>query len=222
MASLSVMPDALAFIPSLDHLLPFMAAALALNLTPGADMTYVISRALSQGRGAGIASAFGIFGGSAVHTLLAAVGVAALLAASELGFQILKWVGAAYLLYLAIRIFLAKVGPDDLTAARPAGLWRIWAEGVVVNVLNPKVALFILAFLPQFTEPAKGAVWAQILVLGTLFNISGTIVNCAVAIVAGGLADRLRRQPRIKVWMNRVTATVLGALALRLAFSERR
>ena len=215
------MLDHLAFIPSLDHLLPFMAAPIALNLTPGADMTYVISRSLAQGRGAGIASAFGIFGGSAVHTLLAAVGVSALLAASALGFEILKWAGAAYLLYLAIRLALEKVGPDALAAAKPATLWRIWAEGVVVNVLNPKVALFILAFLPQFTEPAKGQVWAQILVLGTLFNISGTIVNCSVAAIAGGLAERLRRQPRIKLWMNRVTATILGALAVRLALSER-
>ncbi len=216
------MTDWLAFIPALDHLLPFMAAAIALNLTPGADMTYVISRALAQGRGAGIASAFGIFGGSAAHTLLAAVGIAALLAASAVGFEILKWVGAAYLLYLAVKLFVTKVGPDDLTAAKPASLWRIWAEGVVVNVLNPKVALFILAFLPQFTEPAKGLVWAQILFLGTLFNISGTIVNCIVAVIAGSLAERLRRQPRLKVWMNRVTATVLGALAIRLALSERR
>lgn len=211
-----------AFVPSADHILPFMAAAIALNLTPGADMTYVISRSLAQGRGAGIASAFGIFGGSAVHTLLAAVGVSALLAASELGFQILKWAGAAYLLYLAVKLFLEKVGPEDLAAARPASLWRIWAEGVVVNVLNPKVALFILAFLPQFTQPEKGLLWAQILLLGTLFNISGTVVNCSVAVVAGGLAERLRRKPRIKLWMNRITATILGALAVRLAFSERR
>lgn len=211
-----------AFVPSADHILPFMAAAIALNLTPGADMTYVISRSLAQGRGAGIASAFGIFGGSAVHTLLAAVGVSALLAASELGFQILKWAGAAYLLYLAVKLFLEKVGPEDLAAARPASLWRIWAEGVVVNVLNPKVALFILAFLPQFTQPEKGQLWAQILLLGTLFNISGTVVNCSVAVVAGGLAERLRRKPRIKLWMNRITATILGALAVRLAFSERR
>lgn len=214
------MTGTLDFIP-LDHLLPFMAAAIALNLTPGADMTYVISRSLAQGRGAGLASALGIAGGSAVHTLLAAVGVSALLAASELGFQILKWAGAAYLLYLAVKLFLARVGPDDLVAARPASLWRIWAEGVVVNVLNPKVALFILAFLPQFTEPARGLVWAQILVLGTLFNISGTLVNGGVALAAGRLSRRLRAEPRLKLWMNRVTGTILGFLALRLALSER-
>lgn len=215
------METLLAALPGWHLLLPFMAAALALNLTPGADMSYVLSRSLAQGRGAGVASALGIFGGSAIHTLLAAVGVSALLAASEVGFEILKWAGAAYLAYLAVRLLLTPAERLALEAARRASLWRIWAEGVLVNLLNPKVALFILAFLPQFTEPAKGAVWLQILFLGTLFNISGTIINAGVAFVAGGLAARLRARPRIRVWMNRVTATVLGALAVRLALSER-
>lgn len=215
------MESLLASLPGWSQLLPFMAAAIALNLTPGVDMTYVLSRSLAQGRAAGIASAFGIFGGSAVHTLLAAVGVSALLSASQVGFEILKWAGAAYLAYLAIRLFLSRPDAATLAAVPPASLWRIWAEGVLVNLLNPKVALFILAFLPQFTDPAKGAVWLQILFLGTLFNISGTLVNCGVAVLAGGLADRLRRQPRLQLWMNRVTATVLGVLAVRLALSER-
>jgi len=214
------MESLVAALPGWDQLLPFMAAAIALNLTPGVDMTYVLSRSLAQGRAAGIASAFGIFGGSVVHTLLAAVGVSALLAASEVGFEILKWAGAAYLAWLAVKLFLARPDAAALAAAPPASLRRIWAEGVLVNLLNPKVALFILAFLPQFTEPAKGAVWLQILFLGTLFNISGTIVNCAVGFLAGGLSDRLRRQPGLQLWMNRVTATVLGALAVRLALSE--
>ena len=208
-------------LPGWHLLLPFMAAALALNLTPGADMSYVLSRSLAQGRAAGVASALGIFGGSAIHTLLAAVGVSALLAASEVGFEILKWAGAAYLAYLAVRLALTSAERLALEATRRASLWRIWAEGVLVNLLNPKVALFILAFLPQFTEPAKGLVWLQILFLGTLFNVSGTLVNGTVAFVAGGLAAKLRAQPRIRVWMNRVTATVLGALAVRLALSER-
>ncbi len=211
----------IAALPDWPTLLPFMAAALALNLTPGADMSYVLSRSLAQGRAAGIASALGIFGGSAVHSLLAAIGVSALLAASAVAFEILKWAGAAYLLYLAVRLAMTRAAHLALARARPASLRRIWVEGVVVNLLNPKVALFILAFLPQFTEPAKGAVWLQILVLGTLFNLSGTLVNGTVALVAGSLADRLRDRPRIQLWMNRVTATVLGALAVRLALSER-
>lgn len=216
------MQDFAAVFPAWAQLLPFMAAAVALNLTPGADMTYVLSRALAQGRGAGIASALGIFGGSALHTILAAAGVSALLAASELGFQVLKWAGAAYLAWLAVKLLRSKAAAEALEQARPAPLLRIWAEGVLVNLLNPKVALFILAFLPQFTDPAQGPIWAQILLLGTLFNLSGTLVNGSVALVAGGLSARLRRQPRIRLWMNRITGTVLGLLAVRLALSERR
>ena len=215
------MSDAFAFLPSWSHLLPFLAAALALNLTPGADMTYVISRSVAQGRSAGLASAFGIFTGAVVHTVLAAAGVSALLAASEVGFQVLKWAGAGYLVWLAIKLFRAKVSADELAAPRHAAIWRVWAEGVLVNLLNPKVAIFILAFLPQFTEPARGAVWAQILVLGMLFDVGGTAVNCAVAMLAGGFAQRLRARPRIVVWMNRTSGTVLGLLAARLACSHR-
>jgi len=213
--------ELLSFLPGWSHLVPFMLAALALNLTPGADMTYVLSRSLSQGRAAGLASALGIFTGSAVHTLLAAVGVAALIAASEIAYQVLIWVGAAYLVYLAIKLWREDTSLDALHRRRPASLTRIWIEGTLVNLFNPKVAVFILAFLPQFTEPARGLVWAQILVLGTLFNISGTTVNAAVALAAGSLADRLRERPGIKRWMNRICATLLGALALRLATSAR-
>jgi len=211
----------LSFLPDWSHLLPFMLAALALNLTPGADMTYVLSRSLAQGRAAGLASALGIFTGSALHTLLAAVGVAALIAASEVGYRVLTWAGAAYLVYLAVKLWREDTTLEALQRRGPASLTRIWLEGTLVNLFNPKVALFILAFLPQFTQPERGLVWAQILVLGTLFNIGGTAVNGAVALAAGGLAARLRAEPRIKRWMNRICATLLGALALRLATSAR-
>lgn len=211
----------LSFVPGWSHLVPFMLAALALNLTPGADMTYVLSRSLAQGRAAGLASSLGIFTGSAVHTLLAAVGVAALIAASEIAYQVLIWVGALYLVYLAIKLWREDASLEGLQQRKPASLTRIWLEGTLVNLFNPKVAVFILAFLPQFTEPERGHVWAQILVLGTLFNISGTTVNSIVALAAGSLAERLRERPAIKVWMNRICATLLGALALRLVTTAR-
>ncbi len=209
------------FLPDPAYLLPFLAAALALNLTPGADMTYVMTRSVAQGRAAGLASAFGIFGGSAIHCVLAAAGVSALLATSEIGFLILKYAGAAYLLYLALRSFLKREAPMEDTAPPPHGLRRVFLEGVLVNLLNPKVALFILAFLPQFVQPEKGPVWAQILFLGTCFNVSGTIVNATVAIAAARLSQRLRRSVGLRVWMNRITATILGALALKLMLSGR-
>ena len=210
-----------AFIPDLVYLLPFFAAALALNLTPGADMIYVLARSVAQGRPAGLASALGIFGGSAIHTLLAAVGVSALLATSEIGFLVLKYLGAAYLLYLALRSFLKREEPLGMTVPQPDRLRRILFEGLLVNLFNPKVALFILAFLPQFVQPEKGAVWAQIVFLGTCFNISGTIVNALVAAAAARLSERLRRSVSLRQWMNRITGTILGALAIRLVLSSR-
>lgn len=213
------MHDLIPFLPSWENIAAFMAAALALNLTPGADMTYVMSRAVAQGRGAGLASALGIGGGSVIHAVLAAVGVSALLAASETGFLILKWVGAAYLLYLAIRMLTERVTQDSLQQQKQASLWRIFGQGVLVNLFNPKVALFILAFLPQFVEPAKGYVWAQILLLGTLFNISGTTVNAIVALIAAKAAERLKTSVRLKLWMNRICGVVLAGLAVRLALS---
>jgi len=209
------------FIPDLAYLLPFAAAAVALGLTPGADMTYVMARGASQGRAAGIASALGIFCGSAIHTMLAAAGVSALLAASQIGFLVLKCAGAAYLLYLAARCFLKQEAGSDMTRPKREPLGRVLVEGMLVNLFNPKVALFILAFLPQFVQPTKGPIWAQIVFLGTFFNIAGTIANFAVGILAARLSDRLRRSAGLRQWMNRITGTILGALAIRLMLSSR-
>jgi threonine/homoserine/homoserine lactone efflux protein len=155
----------------LSQLLPFLAASLALNLTPGADMTYVIARSASQGR--------------AVHTVLAVVGVSALLQHSETAFLIVKYAGAAYLLYLAWKaIRSGDTAPSTERHLGRAGLWRVFREGALTNLLNPKVALFILAFLPQFVDPAKGSAALQILLLGMLFNIGGTAINVIVACFA--------------------------------------
>lgn len=209
--------------PDLVALVPFFLAALALNLTPGADMTYVIARSASQGRGAGVAASFGIAGGSLVHTALAAFGVSALLAHSEAAFLTVKAAGVAYLLYLAWKAL--KAGEARLANAAPpppASLWRIFGEGVLTNVLNPKVALFILAFLPQFVDPKAGPVWLQIIILGTFFNISGTAVNCIVALSTAVAANLLRGSATVGIWLNRLTAIVFVGLALKLAFAERR
>ncbi|WP_374650742.1 LysE family translocator [Dongia sp.] len=209
--------------PDLANLWPFFVAALALNLTPGADMTYVIARTATQGRAAGIAASFGIAGGSVVHTMLAAFGVSAILAHSEAAFITVKAAGAAYLLYLAWKALVAgavrATAPQHLA---PVPLWRLFAEGMVTNILNPKVALFILAFLPQFVEPQAGPVWLQILFLGTLFNISGTVVNCIVTLSTAAAAGLLRGSAGIGRWLNRLSALVFVGLAIRLALAERR
>jgi threonine/homoserine/homoserine lactone efflux protein len=208
--------------PDLSNLLPFLAAALALNLTPGADMTYVIARSATQGRAAGIAASFGVSAGSLVHSLLAAFGVAALVARSEAAFVAIKVVGAGYLLYLAWRAFRAGAQGLHLQSLAPVKLRRVFAEGALTNLLNPKVALFILAFLPQFVDPAKGSVIVQILVLGLIFNVGGTTVNVVVAASAGAASGMLRNSAAFSRWLNRVSGIVFIGLALRLAFAERR
>jgi threonine/homoserine/homoserine lactone efflux protein len=209
------------FIPDLATLAPFLIAALALNLTPGADMTYVIARSLGQGRGAGVSSAFGIAAGSFLHSVLAAIGLSALVLHSELAFQLIKYAGAAYLLYLAWKAWRSGNETADIAARRPAGLGRIFLEGALTNLLNPKVALFILAFLPQFVDPAKGNVAGQILFLGLLFNIGGTAVNLVVAWSTSAARGLVKGSPRFAGLMRRLSALVFVGLALRLAASER-
>jgi threonine/homoserine/homoserine lactone efflux protein len=208
------------FIPDLATLAPFLIAALALNLTPGADMTYVIARSLGQGRGAGVSSAFGIAAGSLLHSIFAAIGLSAVLLHSELAFQLIKYAGAAYLLYLAWKAWRSGNEAADIAERRPAGLGRIFLEGALTNLLNPKVALFILAFLPQFVDPAKGSVAGQILFLGLLFNIGGTVVNLAVACSASAARSLVKGSPRFAGLMRRLSALVFVGLALRLAASE--
>jgi threonine/homoserine/homoserine lactone efflux protein len=207
----------------LTQLLPFLAAALALNLTPGADMTYVIARSATQGRAAGVAASLGIAAGSAVHSVLAALGVSALLQHSEAAFLTVKYAGAAYLLYLAWKAI--RAGDTAVAADRKlgrAGLWRVFGEGAITNLLNPKVALFILAFLPQFVDPSSGNAAVQILILGALFNIGGTTVNGVVACFASAAARAIGNSAGFGRWLNRISALVFVGLAVRLVLAERR
>lgn len=208
--------------PDFSTLAPFVVAALALNLTPGADMTYVIARSATQGRTAGIAASFGIAAGSLVHSLLAAFGVAALLAHSAMAFMVVKVAGALYLLYLAWKAFRAGARAARLEKLPPVSIRRVFAEGALTNLLNPKVALFILAFLPQFVDPSRGSVAIQILVLGAIFNVGGTTVNAIVAVSAGAAAGMLRGSERFGRWLNRISGLIFIGLALRIAFAERR
>ena len=215
MTSLLVLPD-------WPLLAPFLVAALALNLTPGADMTYVLARSVSQGRGAGVLSAFGIATGSLVHTIAAAVGLSAILLHSQAAFLAVKYAGAAYLLYLAFRaLWEGRAAVAGASGRRPAPLARGYAEGGVINGMNPKVGRLILAFLPQFVDPAKGEVAAQIVLLGTLFNISGTAVNCAVAWAGSAASRRLKASAEFTRVLRWLSATVFAGLAVRLAVGDR-
>jgi threonine/homoserine/homoserine lactone efflux protein len=209
--------------PTMHSLALFLAAGLALNLTPGPDMLYVAARGASEGRSAGVVSALGIGAGTLVHVTLVAAGLAALLAAVPVAYLTLRLGGAAYLIYLGVRAL--RGGPTaSVGSLTPAPLGVIFRQGVITNVLNPKVALFFLAFLPQFVDPARGNPALQVVALGLLFDVSGTLVNLAVALGSSRVADRLRRtdEPggagRI---IQRATGGLFIALGARLAYGAR-
>ena len=207
--------------PDLQSLLLFVSAGLALNLTPGPDMLYVAARGASEGRAAGVASALGISAGTLVHIALVAAGLAALLAAVPVAYTVVRLAGAAYLVWLGLRALLRPTGLAERTL-EPASRWAVFRQGVVTNVLNPKVALFFLAFLPQFVDPSRGSPALQVLALGLIFNTTGTLVNLAVGLGASGAAGRLRRSERAAKVLERATGALFVALGLRLAVAARR
>jgi threonine/homoserine/homoserine lactone efflux protein len=200
----------------------YVAASLALIVTPGQDMLYVIGRSLAQGRLAGVLSAAGVSLGILVHTALAALGVGAILQASETLFLALKLLGAAYLVFLGVRM----LRPGPRSAELPTGGPRLGAatlvrQGMLSNVTNPKMVLFFFAFLPQFVDPAGAHPTRDLVSLGVLYAALALPVKAAVGIAAGTLAERLKRTPAAAVWMDRACGTVLVALGLRLGFASR-
>lgn len=211
--------------PTLHSLALFLAAGLALNLTPGPDMLYVATRGAGEGRAAGIVSALGIGAGTLVHIALVAGGLAALLAAVPVAYLALQLGGAIYLIYLGVKALRGRAPADGLVVA-PAPLMAIFRQGVITNVLNPKVAFFFLAFLPQFVDPARGNAALQVVALGLLFNTTGTLVNLAVAILSSRAVTRFRGNVAAvgmgaSHWPQRVTGGIFIALGLRLAWAAR-
>lgn len=210
-------------LPQWPVFLGFVLAGLALNFVPGADMTFVIASAARGGRRDGIVAALGIGTGTLVHICAALLGLSAILASSQIAFSVVKWVGAAYLLYIAASMLLSRHAQSDASPAptgrSPGSLLRL---ATLVNILNPKVALFFLAFLPQFVDTHAAAPWLQIFCLGLWFDLVGTIVNIAIALVAAAAASRLRQVSWLGTAARWFAATVLGALAFKLAFANRR
>lgn len=204
------MPDLFTLIP-LPQLLAFLAAGVVLNLTPGADVIFATASGMAGGPRAGAVAGIGVGLGGLWHVALAAAGVSALLAAYPPAMLALKLGGAAYLLYLAVKSWRAGEG---LPSGRGEGavlraLWR----GFLTNALNPKVALFILAFLPQFTDPARGPVWAQIAVLGLMFCATGMVITASYGALAGLAGQALATRMGV---MNRISALLFGGLAAKL------
>ena len=204
-----------------DQFWIFVVSGLLLNLTPGNDMLYVIARSSGGSARAGIVSALGIGAGCFVHMLAAVAGLSALIAQSALAFEILKYAGAAYLVYLGCRSIFDRSAPATRETMHTRSMSRIFWQGVLTNVLNPKVALFFLAFLPQFIDPSRGSLSLQILFLGTWFNVMGTLVNILVALIFGRLGARLSRIPKFMLWQKRFTGIVLMALGIRVAMTSR-
>ena len=208
--------------PAPHTLALFMLAALALNLTPGPDMLYVTARSVSDGRRAGIVAALGIGAGTLVHITALALGLAALLAAVPLAYDVLRIAGAVYLLVIGVQLLLRPRSSSATTALPPASHKTIFAQAVVTNVLNPKVALFFLAFLPQFVDPAAGPAIAQIVLLGLLFDVQGTAVNVAVALLASSTTRRLRANATAASVLQRLTGAIFVALGAKLAVAANR
>ena len=207
---------------STELLLAFLAASVLITLAPGPDNAMVLSLGISRGRPAGIGFGIGCALGCFTHTLWATLGIGALVQGSELAFAILKLAGAAYLVYLGSLAWrhAGKSGLINLSRGSEPLFVHV-RRGFIANVVNPKVALFFIAYLPQFVDPARGAVWPQMLTLGIVFAMQTTVIFGSLGWVSGSIGARLQGRPRLGLWLDRGTALLFVAIALRLALAAR-
>jgi threonine/homoserine/homoserine lactone efflux protein len=208
----------------IQHFWLFALASFLLNITPGNDMLYVASRSAGQGVRAGIISSLGVMTGCLVHLAAAAAGLSAILAHSATAFNLIKYVGACYLVYLGLKAVLGKKAAALITDEKPmaASGKRIFLQGVLTNVLNPKVALFFLAFLPQFIDGRAKHPAEAIVLLGAWFDVGGTVVNIMVAVLFGRIGNWMRRNPRWLKIQEKFTGLVLIALGIKVAFTSKK
>ncbi|AJY05055.1 MULTISPECIES: LysE family translocator [Burkholderia] len=204
----------------------FVLAVFLLNITPGPDTAYIVGRSIAQGRGAGLMSALGISAGACVHTLACAFGLTALLAASAAAFTAIKLAGAAYLIYLGVRMIVAKQGgaPAPAAAAQAIAvkpLRQLFMQGFWTNVLNPKVVLFFVSFFPQFVSAGSPHKALAFLALGSVFVVMSTVWSCIVVWIAGGVTQRFSGKPGVKKWLDRTVGSAFVGLGLRLAAAQR-
>ena len=213
--------------PTLDTLLAFFGVSLLLGITPGPDNLFVLVQSAQRGWRAGMAVVLGLCVGLVFHTAAVALGLAALFAASATAFSVLKYLGAAYLAWLAWQSLRPRgeaASADAPAAAEVApagGAWRMIGRGMVMNLTNPKVLIFFLAFLPQFADPARGSVAPQIMLLGVVFMLATLLVFGAIALFSGAVGTLLLRSARAQRWLNRAAGLVFLGLAVRLATVSR-
>jgi threonine/homoserine/homoserine lactone efflux protein len=210
-------------LPPAHDLLLFLMAGIVLLVIPGPAVLYIIARSVDQGRKAGIASCSGIATGGLAHVLAATLGLSALLVSSAMAYSTVKYAGAAYLVYLGIRKFRERPGAGEGTGrVQPASLREIYVQGILVQVLNPKTALFFFAFLPQFVNPARGSVAFQFLALGLLFIGLGFLSDSLWALTAGSAAGWLRHNPKFLRHQHQVSGTVYIGLGMAAALGGSR
>jgi threonine/homoserine/homoserine lactone efflux protein len=206
--------------PEPSTLLLFAAASAALVAIPGPAVIYIVTRGVAQGRSAGVVSAMGIEAGALVHVVAAVAGLSALIASSAAAFTVVKYAGAAYLVLLGIQRLRTR-GDMALAELPRDSNWRLFRQGLVVSVLNPKVAVFFLAFLPQFLDPERGAVALQVALLGVLFVGIAAVLDCTWAVAAGSVGDRLRRSISVRRWLDRISGGAYLGLGVAAALSRR-
>lgn len=207
---------------SLVHWTTFCTAAVLLNLSPGPDMAFILGQTVRGGRRAGFAAMAGIWGGAFVHVVCAAAGLSAILASSATAFTIVKWAGAAYLVYLGISALRAKGGMVMPAAAQTIATGgQIMRQGMLVSLLNPKVAIFFLAFLPQFVVAGAGPNWAQLALHGAMVIGVAALIEPPLVLLGASLSRKLRARPKIGIWLDRLLGTLLISLGLKLALQQR-
>lgn len=204
------------------HWSAFLSAAVLLNLAPGPDMAFILGQTAVGGRRAGFAACLGIWTGAFAHVIMAAAGLSAILATSATAFAVIKYAGVAYLLWLGVQAICSR-GDNFVSEinAPPGGLRKVYYQAITIAALNPKVAIFFLAFLPQFVTPEAGPVWAQLALHGTLIIVVGAVVEPPMVLLGAWLTKRVRENQAIGVWIDRSLGALLIGLGLRLAAEQR-
>ncbi len=205
----------------IEHYWIFILSSILLNITPGSDTIYILSRSIFQGKKAGIMSVYGIVSGSLVHTLLAGLGLSLILMQSALAFNIVKWIGAAYLIWLGVRSIMARHEDNpSMQAVESQSNRKVYLQGMMTNVLNPKVALFYLAFIPQFVSPEQTYGAIPFILLGLTFSTTGILWCMLLVLFSSKMAKRLQSS-RISTYMNKITGSIFILLGLNLLRTSR-
>jgi threonine/homoserine/homoserine lactone efflux protein len=205
----------------LETIIMFSTASLLLALAPGPDNIFVLTQSIVHGRNAGIIITLGLCTGLLFHTAIVALGIAAIFKTSLTAFNILKFIGASYLLYLAWKAFTSKESIQQKNESTKVKPFQLYRTGIIMNVTNPKVSIFFLAFLPQFTNVNNGSITIQIIMLGFIFIICAFIVFSIISQISGAIGKQLYRSDKISRVLNKVAGTVFTALALKLIFTQR-